>query len=59
MRIRPLWGFTSLFASPLALRAQAPPLSSEFIVNSFTTGGQSAPDGPDDGTAVLLRRRQR
>ena len=52
MRLRAtrwLMGLVASVAWPLALPAQAPPLSDEFIANTYSTGGQNAPAIASDG----------
>ena len=49
MRIREAWLVFGLTLSAALLSAQAPPLSDEFIANTYTTNSQSAPDVAADG----------
>ena len=49
MRIRPGWLVVGGIASAAALRAQAPPLSAEFVANTYSTNAQTAPDVASDG----------
>jgi len=49
MRIRPAWLLLGLFAGATALHAQAPPLSAEFVANTYSTNAQTAPAVASDG----------
>jgi len=49
MRIRTVWLVLGLTLSAAAVIAQAPPLSDEFVANTYSTSSQSAPDVAADG----------
>ncbi len=54
MKTRAGWLTFGLMLSAAAVTAQAPPLSDEFIANTYTTSSQSAPDVAANGKGVFV-----